>query len=91
LAEHNLLKIEDGYAPEGHAWSNEGEIRTRLGEEMRIVRIARTELGGLRPWYDAPDLKVAWALSEVTVREGRGTRPGGLLCGLQNGLGNAVP
>ena len=72
FAEHNLLKIEDGYAPEGHAWSNEGEIRTRLGEEMRTVRLARTEPDGLRPWYHAPDVKVAWALSEVTVREGTG-------------------
>lgn len=69
FAEHNLLRIEDGYAPEGRAWSNEGDVATRLGEEMRRVRLARIEAGGLRPWRDGPDLKVAWALSEVTVRE----------------------
>ena len=69
FAEHNLLRIEDGYAPEGHAWANEGEVATRLGEETRTVRLARIERGGLRPWCDDPDLKMAWAFSEVTLRE----------------------
>ena len=68
FADQNLLKVEDGYAPGGTAWANEGEVATRLAEETRKVRLAVEETNALRPWHADPDPRLAWALSELTVR-----------------------
>lgn len=68
-ADQNLLKVEDGYAPGGQAWMNEGDVAARLAEETRRLRLAVPDGEGLRPWRADPDPRIAWALSEVTVRE----------------------
>jgi CRISPR-associated endonuclease/helicase Cas3 len=71
FADHNLLKVESGYTLNGTPWGNEEKVATRLSEESRRLRLAVEEGGVLRPWcHDADsDPHMAWALSELTVRE----------------------
>ncbi|GJD65404.1 CRISPR-associated helicase/endonuclease Cas3 [Methylobacterium frigidaeris] len=61
-----LLDFAAGYWPD-QAWPDEGAVPTRLAEESRTVRLARVEGGRLVPWHPDPELRLAWALSEVTV------------------------
>lgn len=61
-----LLDFTAGYRP-GLAWPDEGTVPTRLAEESRTLRLARVEGDRLVPWHPAPDLRLAWALSEVAV------------------------
>ncbi len=61
-----LLKFDAGYWPD-QAWPDEGIVPTRLAEESRIVRLARVVDGRLVPLHPEPDLRLAWALSEVSV------------------------
>jgi CRISPR-associated endonuclease/helicase Cas3 len=68
-ADQNLLKVEEGYAPGGQAWANEGDVATRLAEETCRLRLALPDGEGLRPWRPDRDPRIASALSEVTVRE----------------------
>ena len=68
-ADQNLLKVEDGYGPGGQGWVNEGDVVTRLVKETRRLRLAVPDGEGLRPWRPDYDPHIAWALSEVTVRE----------------------
>jgi len=69
FAEQNLLRVEDGYGPDGRGWADEGDIATRLGKETATLRLARIEAGLIRPWCQDADPARAWAMSEVTVRE----------------------
>ena len=69
FADQNLLKVEDGYAPGSTAWANEGDVATRLAEETRKVRLAVEDANALRPWHPDPNPRIAWPLSELTVRE----------------------
>lgn len=70
-AEQNLLHLEPGYSLGNNVWLDEKKIMTRLGEETRILRLARWDGTSLTPWCDDPDRRRAWALSEVTVRSNR--------------------
>jgi CRISPR-associated endonuclease/helicase Cas3 len=71
FAEQNLLRLEPGYSLGNDAWRDEMKVMTRLGNEMRILRLARWNGEDLEPWCDDPDPRRAWALSEVTVRSNR--------------------
>ena len=68
FADHNLLKVAGGYSRNDQPWQDETSIATRLGEESRILRLARWQDGRLQPWHEHPNPDQAWALSELTVR-----------------------
>lgn len=61
----NAVRLEDGYGVLGDLPKDQ-EIGTRLGEETRILRLAKLEAGRIRPW--ATGLQ-PWARSELRVRE----------------------
>jgi CRISPR-associated endonuclease/helicase Cas3 len=68
FAEQNLLRVEFGYRLDSQPWLDEARIATRLGEETRILRLARWDGIEFTPWCYDPDPRRAWALSEVSVR-----------------------
>jgi CRISPR-associated endonuclease/helicase Cas3 len=64
------LKAADGYHGGAQAWISDMRVRTRLGDEPTVIRLASvSESGELRPWADDGMMPVgrAWALSEVRV------------------------
>jgi CRISPR-associated endonuclease/helicase Cas3 len=71
LAEANLLDVWRGYGGEHSGWDIDTRIPTRIGEAMTTLRLAKVEGDRLIPWCHDPDPRLAWALSEVTVRRNR--------------------
>lgn len=81
-AEGNLLRLDEGYV--AHAgWSSDVLTPTRLGDERRILRLARWDGARLTPWAPITDptdrlaIARAWALSEVSIRASRVSGRGG--------------
>ncbi|CDG34519.1 CRISPR-associated helicase Cas3, protein [Parasaccharibacter apium] len=76
----NLATIEDGYR-KGGCGADDTTYPTRLGDETRILALARQTDHGLVPWAQAEgvpsdelgrsELAALWALSEVSVRSRR--------------------
>jgi CRISPR-associated endonuclease/helicase Cas3 len=70
VAIQTTLKVTDGYHGGAQAWVSDMRVRTRLGDEPTVVRLASVlENGELRPWAHDGELAEwkAWALSEVRV------------------------
>jgi CRISPR-associated endonuclease/helicase Cas3 len=65
----NALKLNDGYGQEA-MWQSDTRTPTRLGDEQRVLRLARWQDGRLTPWIgiEGGDVHKAWRLSEVSVR-----------------------
>ncbi len=70
-ADRLVLKVAGGYAGNAGRWDDDTRTPTRLGEETRILRLARWQDGNLQPWCPNDDPSRAWALSEVSVRASR--------------------
>lgn len=60
----NTVRLEDGYGVLGDLPKDQ-EIGTRLGEETRILRLARVEDGRVQPWAAG---RQPWPRSEIRVR-----------------------
>lgn len=60
----NTIDLAAGYGVLGDLPKDQ-EIGTRLGEEVRILRLARLDGGEVRPWAEGPQ---GWARSELKVR-----------------------
>ena len=60
----NTIRLDDGYGVLGDLPKDQ-DIGTRLGEEVRVMRLARLEGQRVRPWADGCQ---AWARSEIKVR-----------------------
>lgn len=78
MAARNVLSFDGGYAPETAQWEAELATPTRLQEIPQVtVRLAVVRDGAVVPWAletapaDLPDLRRAWALSEVSVAQFR--------------------
>lgn len=71
FAAANLLVPRDGYELASQPWVSDTAARTRLSDPTRILRLARWDGAGLRPWAEAGKPDRAWALSEVAVRATR--------------------
>ncbi len=70
LGHYNVVDLKGGYGHLPTELSSTEDIGTRLGEPTVTLRLARIEKGRLVPWCAADnDLKRAWALSEIRVRE----------------------
>jgi CRISPR-associated endonuclease/helicase Cas3 len=67
-ATQNIVDLAAGYRMGGQA-NDDANYPTRLGEEQRVLVLARVENGTLRPWATAD--RDAWALSEVSARKSR--------------------
>ena len=71
LALHNLVDLSAGYREAGRG-ADDVAYPTRLGEETRMLVLARRVGGGLQPWappdpVSDPDWSDAWAFSEVSA------------------------
>jgi CRISPR-associated endonuclease/helicase Cas3 len=71
-ADFNTIELAAGYGVLGDLPQDQ-EIGTRLGEEVRILRLARLDEGEVRPWAEG---RQGWARSELKV-------PAKWLCNLQ--------
>ncbi|MBL3560906.1 CRISPR-associated helicase Cas3' [Rhodovulum sulfidophilum] len=67
-AAQNIVELAAGYRMGGQA-NDDAIYPTRLGEEQRVLVLARWEDGRLFPW--AVDMFEGWALSEVSARRSR--------------------
>lgn len=67
-AAQNIVDLAAGYRMGGQA-NDDAKYPTRLGEEQRVLVLARIENGTLRPWAEDP--RDGWALSEVSARRKR--------------------
>lgn len=65
LAWHNIVKFSDGYRKAGRD-DDDVNYPTRLGEEARVLCLARRTARGLVPWAEGEGAD-AWALSEVSA------------------------
>ena len=71
LGRFNVVDLEGGYGSLPMELSGTEDIGTRLGERTVTLRLAHLEEDRLIPWCTVPDddPNMAWALSEVRVRE----------------------
>jgi CRISPR-associated endonuclease/helicase Cas3 len=70
FAAENALRLKKGYTVTEGLWASDVRTPTRLGEPTITVRLARWDDEQIRPWAEFPDPRVAWDLSQVSVREG---------------------
>lgn len=68
FAKMNALKLNAGYVHHAGAWESDTKTPTRLGEDSRVLRLAKWDGATLTPWHTDDDLRKAWRLSEVSVR-----------------------
>lgn len=66
LAGQNIVDFSRGYRDGGRG-DDDVDYPTRLGEEQRVLVLARREGGVLRPWAEGDGVE-AWTLSEVSAR-----------------------
>ncbi len=77
IAEGCLLDLSSGYGGNNRIWQDDRKVFTRLEEQpSTIFRLGREEAGKIVPWYDGgqgceENLRRAWALSEVSIQQGR--------------------
>ncbi|MCK9342502.1 MAG: CRISPR-associated helicase Cas3' [Massilibacteroides sp.] len=69
FAAENALKLKPGYSATGEGWKDDVRTPTRLGEPSVTLRLARWDGERITPWSEGPDLRIAWDLSQVSVRE----------------------
>ncbi len=72
----NALKFKGGYAETGGLWEDDVRTPTRLGEPTVTLRLARWDGEHFLPWADEADPRIAWDLSQVSVREKEVAGPG---------------
>ncbi|MDE7548352.1 CRISPR-associated helicase Cas3' [Acetobacter fabarum] len=65
LAWHNIVKVSDGYRKAGRG-DDDVNYPTRLGEDARVLCLARRTARGLIPWATGEGAD-AWMLSEVSA------------------------
>lgn len=65
MAWHNIVKFSDGYRKAGRG-NDDVNYPTRIGEEARVLCLARRTPQGLVPWAEGEGAEV-WALSEVSA------------------------
>lgn len=70
LALHNLVQLEHGFREAGRGVSDM-TYPTRLGEEARVLVLARMVDGSLCPWAGGYGSAADWTLSEVSARRKR--------------------
>ena len=70
-ARYNTLEFAKGYDWDGTKWERDTRVKTRLGEETVILRLARIEADMVVPWVaiEDGDIRRAWSLSEVGLRK----------------------
>jgi CRISPR-associated endonuclease/helicase Cas3 len=70
----NFLQLRDFDASKD-SWASDVHTPARLGDETRVLRLARWQDGVLQPWARAETPEQAWRLSEISVRRTRCKEP----------------
>ncbi len=65
LASFNALDTSKPYSRASGDWDDDARIATRLGEDARLVYLAKVENGTLKPLLDAP--RHPWAMSATRI------------------------
>lgn len=86
----NALKFKEGYAETGGLWEDDVRTPTRLGEPTVTLRLARWDGEHLLPWADEADPRIAWDLSQVSVREKEVSGPSEFSGALKNAVERAL-
>ena len=70
MAQHNMIRLNQGYVRTGTSWADDEFVPTRLGDPTVTLRLVREIDGEIRPWSAAVDLSsgIRWRLGEVSVR-----------------------
>jgi CRISPR-associated endonuclease/helicase Cas3 len=63
----NVLKLREGYAPQGGLWGSDIRTPTRDSDPRTVLRLATITDGKLAPYVSDEDPRRAWSLSEVNV------------------------
>lgn len=69
FAAENALRLKPGYSATGEGWKDDVRTPTRLGEASVTLRLARWDGNRITPWFENPYPRIAWDLSQVSVRE----------------------
>ena len=67
LASFNALDVSKPYSRASGDWDDDVRIATRLGEDARLVYLAKIKNGVLKPLLDAP--RHAWAMSTARIEK----------------------
>jgi len=67
LASFNALDVSKPYSRASGDWDDDARIATRLGEDARLVYLAKIESGVLQPLHSAP--RHAWAMSAARIEK----------------------
>jgi CRISPR-associated endonuclease/helicase Cas3 len=70
MAQHNKIRLEQGFVRTGTSWADDEFVPTRLGDPMATLRLVRAGGETIEPWSAATDVspQVRWRLGEVSVR-----------------------
>ena len=63
-----VLDPARGYSEQQRGFYDEARSPTRLGDDSRVVRLAKWRDGKLTPWADGDDEHRAWRMSEIQLR-----------------------
>ena len=67
IASFNALDVSKPYSRASGDWDDDVRIATRLGEDARLVYLAKIENGVLKPLLDVP--RHAWAMSAARIEK----------------------
>jgi CRISPR-associated endonuclease/helicase Cas3 len=70
----NFLKLKD-FEGSKDSWASNVRTPTRLGDDTRVLRLAKWQDKVLQPWATAETPERAWRLSEISVRSNRCREP----------------
>ena len=68
LAAARVLDIRKGYSDQQRGFYDEALSPTRLGDDTRVVRLAKWDGAMLTPWADGENEHRAWRTSELQLR-----------------------
>jgi CRISPR-associated endonuclease/helicase Cas3 len=84
LAAARGLSIRDGYTDQQRGFYDEALSPTRLGDDTRVVRLAKWEGSKLTPWAEDENEHRAWRMSEIQLRAAKAEARGAYYTNIEN-------